>query len=213
MLCVQSKHFYPLYPQLWCLESSFSPRLVWFLKRPTPVLAHDINSRCGMWEVVLIFVLFLTFLSPAQRLQTVSQVQQGSFVCALRCLSPSLIGTAWQLAVPPSLSPGGLSSPCWAGEGWRTPGSVLPGPAAMCNAQQLAPVKHSSWGPSASWEIPTGICLLKLLVGCLLFLPAVKKQPVSLTLSPPPLAFRAWAALWLQILHLSIYLNMSLSLL
>lgn len=74
---------------------------------------------------------------PAQRLWSVSQMQQRSFPRALRHLCPSLHRSSWQPAISPGAS---LLPPCWAGKGWRTPGPGLPGLAAMSNAQQLAPV-------------------------------------------------------------------------
>lgn len=59
---------------------------------------------------------------------------------------------------------------------WRTAGPRLPVLAATSNARQLAS-EHSIGGPSASWEIQMGLCLLKLLVSCLLFQPTLKKPP------------------------------------
>lgn len=50
-----------------------------------------------------------------------------------------------------------------------------------------------------------GICLLKLLVGCLLFLPAIKAQPVAPILSPPPQAHQCLRRALITLLSVTLY--------
>lgn len=61
----------------------------------------------------------------------------------------SRIGGLESQALLPSLwgSLEECSPPCWAGKGWRTPGLGLPGLAATCNSQQLAPVNIPAEAP------------------------------------------------------------------
>lgn len=128
-----------------------------------PSLRHNISSRCVMWEVVLM----LSQTCFYRRSQKQYYKMQQSVSHAPNHLS------LWQ----PAISFGAHPLSMLTRQVWRTAGPVLPALAAMSNTRQLAS-EHSSWGSSASWEIQMGICLLKLLVGCLLFLPALKEQPV-----------------------------------
>lgn len=159
-------YFY-IYPSWYfsCLESSFSQRVSRFHKLPS--LLHDISSRCVMWEVVLILLLTCFYKALWNSITKCSRVELYPMLQSH--LSPqSLLGHSLEEHFPLSTL---------TRQVWRTAGSVLPALVAMSNARQLAS-EHSSWGPSASWEIWMEICLLKLLVGCLLFLPALKEQPV-----------------------------------
>ena len=98
------------------------------------------SSRWGMLEVVLIFLLFLTFL----RLRRDSRLHLSCTRGGLAQLCPWLKAPS---ASPNALSPGAgrMEDPSggwWlveAGWGLRTAGFGLPG-LVLCNAQQLAPM-------------------------------------------------------------------------
>lgn len=97
--------------------SSFSAR--------APIAARDIGSRCGMWEVVLILVLFLTFLGPLRERRQYPRCKQGSFFCIT--------------SVPPAQSNGRTVSTA----------ALLPG-AAWRNALLHAELRLEDTRPRAS---------------------------------------------------------------
>lgn len=161
-------YYFYIYPPLyfWCLESSFSRRVSGFHNLPS--LLHDISSRCVMREAGLILLL-TCFHQP---LWTDQQMKQSGVFTMLQSISghaslPCLLGH--------SLEENFLFSVLTL-QIWRPAGPELPALAATSNARQLAS-EHSIGGPSASWEIQMGICLLKLLVGCLLCLPEFNNPP------------------------------------
>ena len=66
------------------LRTRVSGRLVFLMIRcvlhaPVPSVVHDISSRCGMWEVVLIFVLLLTFLCLFRDCRLYPRCSRGAF--------------------------------------------------------------------------------------------------------------------------------------
>lgn len=90
-----------------------------------PIIAHDISSRCGMWSCV--DICFIPDIPQSvQRLQTVSQVQQGSFPCP----TPS-----WSLPASDNLtaSPAALSPEA----AWRN---------ALLHAEQARAGRHQAQG-------------------------------------------------------------------
>lgn len=69
----------------------------------TPIVAHDISSRCGMWEVVLILMLFLTFLSLLWGCRQYPRCSRGAFSVAFTTSVPPHNRAAWHPALLPSL--------------------------------------------------------------------------------------------------------------
>lgn len=84
---------------------------------------------------------------PARRLWTVSQVQQGSSPRALRHLGPSPRRTGLTASPLSWGKPGGMLSSMLSRRGLEDTGPGLPGPAATCNGQQLAPVNIPAEAP------------------------------------------------------------------
>lgn len=132
-----------------CLESLFSRGFGESFQAPAfplllVTLAPDVECEklCG-------YSCYSWHSTDALKLQTVSQVRHRSFFHALHHFSSSRIGGLESQALLPSLwgSLEECSPPRWAGKGWRTPGLGLPGLAATCNSQQLAPVNITAEAP------------------------------------------------------------------
>lgn len=95
-LCTRSKQSHPLvchflyisWENLASAKFIFPEDLMCSSSACAPIIAHDISSRCGMWEVVLIFVLFLTFLSPFWDYRQYPRCSRGVFSVPLHHLSP-----------------------------------------------------------------------------------------------------------------------------
>lgn len=81
---------FPVSRGVWkahCLDDSVSSSGPY-----TPIVAHDISSRCGMREVVLIFLLFLTFLSQLRNCRQYPRCSREAFPVPYATSVPPHIG-------------------------------------------------------------------------------------------------------------------------
>lgn len=99
-----------------------------------PIAAHDIGSRCGMWEVVLIFVLFLTFLKLLRDYRQYPRFTDEERAEGLATLRRSLLTIEYSDSQPKSACRHVLLH---AAQGWRTPTQGFQG--------RLLRVMHNSW--------------------------------------------------------------------
>lgn len=104
----------------------------------TPIVAHDISSRCGMREVVLIFVLFLTFLGPLRDCRQYPRCSRGAFPVPYATSVPPHIGAPDSL---PSLlgQPEGMLSSLHAEQ------AKAGGHQAQGFRGRLLRLMHNSW--------------------------------------------------------------------